>query len=118
MAASSRSGWGRRGRNIIGNLLLLTVLAGCTATGSAPGESGSGLRLPVTFSCDGGRTLTISTSADGGIRVLSPRGQDVVLYPSPAGQDVRFQAPPYAINVDPQEALWIVTGKRPLSCKR
>ncbi|KFB08710.1 hypothetical protein EL18_02964 [Nitratireductor basaltis] len=97
---------------------MLTVLSGCAATGSEPGESGSGLRLPVTFHCDGGRSLTISTSDVGGIRVLSPRGQDVVLFPSPPDQDVRFQSPPYAINVDPEEALWIVTGKRPLSCKR
>lgn len=54
----------------------------------------------------------------GQIKVHSPRGLDVTLPASPAGQNVRYGEPPYALVFDGREALWFVTGKPPLNCRR
>ncbi len=69
------------------------------------------------YSCGEDGRLSVRRLS-GAIEVLSPRGVEVRLPASPPGQTGRYGAPPYALVFDNREALWFVTGKRPISCRR
>ncbi|WP_367717221.1 hypothetical protein AB2N04_04015 [Nitratireductor sp. GISD-1A_MAKvit] len=95
------------------------ALAGCVATPNerAAGKSKLAFTGPVKLSCDDGMQMTI-TPRSGGISVVSPRGVELDLPASPPGQSVRFGEGLYAVVIEGGEALWMVSGKVPITCRR
>lgn len=71
----------------------------------------------ATYSCDGGTEMTVEAVQDK-VHVVSPRGLDVELPASPPTQHSRYGAPPYALVIEGTEALWMVSGKEPITCNR
>ncbi|MCB1418874.1 MAG: hypothetical protein KDJ74_07675 [Notoacmeibacter sp.] len=102
-------------------LAVLPGLAGCLADGPAGFDRSAspGAAQPRTASwrCDGGTTMQVENLGSQ-IKVRSPRGLDLTLPASPPGQYTRYGEPPYALVFDGREALWFVTGKAPLNCRR
>lgn len=97
-------------------LVATVLLAGCVASGSGLDTA---LRQPgySIYSCGSDGRLSVRRLS-GAVEILSPRGVEVRLPASPSGQTARYGAPPYALVFDNREALWFVTGKRPISCRR
>ncbi len=58
------------------------------------------------------------TPKGSGISVISPRGLELDLPASPPGQSVRFGESLYAVVIEGSEALWMVSGKVPITCRR
>lgn len=102
-------------------LLILTLaLAGCdqTATSSTrrqPDEPGPPAK--ATYRCEEGGTLSIERSG-ANVAVLTPDGEQLLLPASPAGQTMRYGEPPYALVLDPAEALYMKGGAEPVTCRR
>ena len=99
-------------------LLILAAsvpLASCVSGGPSD-DSGSQPRS-ATFRCEAEGSLKIQNKGTS-VTVVSPRGVEVTLPASPPGSRARYSAPPYALVLDGREALWFVTGKAPLACKR
>lgn len=95
-------------------LLLAGLASGCLSDGGDDHGFESS-RLHSWHCGDDGR-LTVRYLA-GAVDVNSPRGVEVRLPASPPGQTARYGEPPYALVIDGREALWFVTGKRPISCR-
>ncbi|MFC5586566.1 hypothetical protein ACFPOD_15735 [Nitratireductor kimnyeongensis] len=103
--------------------LLITAsvlgLAGCVAPSSQEENKSAGLAFsgPVKLACDDDMEMTISPKRDG-IFVVSPRGLELDLPASPPGQSVRYGESLYAVVIEGSEALWMVSGKVPITCRR
>ena len=99
-------------------VVLAPVLAGCVSEGAAlrplPTDAQPAL---ATWRCEGGGTMTVRRVGDA-IEVSSPRGVDVTLPASPPGSRERYGEGLYAVVFNGREALWFVTGKSPLNCRR
>ncbi len=91
------------------------ALSGCVASIPVSTELGSGSRS--VYNCGSDGRLTVRRLG-GSVDVVSPRGIETRLPASPPGQSARYGTPPYALVIDRGEALWFVTGKRPIACKR
>ncbi|WP_265516311.1 hypothetical protein [Nitratireductor luteus] len=97
---------------------LVALASGCAVPqGEAAPSEASPFASPTRFVCDADREMTILGAGES-LQIVSPRGVEVVLPPSPPGQQSRFQEPPYSLVVDDAEALWMVNGKSPIACKR
>ncbi|PHP68528.1 hypothetical protein CSC94_00515 [Zhengella mangrovi] len=98
--------------------LCLPLLASCVAQGPAVRHvEGAGQPRVSSWQCDGGGTMTVTRVGDA-VQVNSPRGVDVTLPASPPGSRERYGEGLYAVVFNGREALWFVTGKSPLNCKR
>ncbi|MFP1630602.1 hypothetical protein ACLB6G_02595 [Zhengella sp. ZM62] len=94
------------------------VLSACMAGGAGLGSAASNVQPALTtWRCDGGGTMTVRRTGDA-IEVRSPRGVDVTLPASPPGSRERYGEGLYAVVFNGREALWFVTGKPPLNCRR
>lgn len=110
-------GFGVRNRRILNTGivgLVVVSLAGCVG-----GRVDTVLQQTAysVYSCGEDGRLSVRRLS-GAIEVLSPRGIEVRLPASPPGQTARYGVAPYALVFDNREALWFVTGKRPISCRR
>lgn len=98
-------------------LAAVTALSGCISEGlESAGRPGSMPRL-ATYSCDGAGPLRVENLGRS-VKLLTPRGLEVTLPASPPDSTTRYGEPPYALVLDGREALWFVTGKEPLTCRR
>lgn len=94
------------------------ILAGCVAaTPEKPDAAKPAFTGPVTLTCDDGMQMSI-TPKGSSISVVSPRGLELELPASPPGQHVRFGKSLYAVVIEGGEALWMVSGKVPITCRR
>ncbi|EIM75186.1 hypothetical protein A33O_09299 [Nitratireductor aquibiodomus RA22] len=95
------------------------ILAGCVSTPSGEAKKTTTLAFsgPVKLACDDGMEMTV-TPRSGGISVVSPRGVEIDLPASPPGQSVRYGESLYAVVIEGSEALWMVSGKVPITCRR
>lgn len=109
--------WLGRGKKLSGIGLALApalYLLGCTAVET---EEPQVAAAPVVYRCEGDTQMTVLKNADT-VHVDSPRGLALDLPASPPAQESRFGAPPYALVVEGDEALWMVTGQEPIACAR
>lgn len=99
--------------------LLMPLICGCVVNGQARSKTEETTSVPrlVTYRCDGDTQMTVENGR-GKVHVLSPRGLDVELPASPPTQASRYGDAPYALVMERDEALWMVTGKMPLNCRR
>lgn len=94
------------------------LLSGCVSDGMNSAVSTEGAQpRRATWRCDGGTTMTVINNGSS-IHVLSPRGTEVDLPASPPGSRTRYGEGLYAVVFEGREALWFVTGKQPLNCRR
>ncbi len=93
------------------------ALTGCVSEGFQ--NPGNGMRAPrmATYQCDDGGTLRVENRGNS-VQLQTPRGVEVTLPASPPDSTSRYGDPPYALILDGREALWFVTGKHPLTCRR
>ncbi|MDN2565707.1 hypothetical protein N1F89_05690 [Aquibium sp. A9E412] len=99
-------------------LLAALLAAGCTATGNdAAPQTADPQPREATYRCEEEGDLAI-VNRRAAVDVVSPRGVEVTLPAAPAGQHSRYGAPPYALVLEGRDALWMATGKTPISCRR
>lgn len=98
--------------------LLAPFLSACLADGTNLGATAPDAQpVLATWRCDGGGTMTVRRVGEA-VEVSSPRGVDVTLPASPPGSRERYGEGLYAVVFNGREALWFVTGKPPLNCRR
>jgi hypothetical protein len=71
----------------------------------------------ATYRCDGDGEITLENFRTS-VHVVDTRGVDVELPASPPNQTARYGEPGYALILERGTALWMVSGKRPVNCKR
>lgn len=106
-------------RLFLAALPMALLLSGCV---SGQSDLDGGLSTgpqprKANWRCDGGATLSVE-NLGAQIKVMTPEGSEVLLPASPPGQNARYGEGMLALVFDGREALWFVTGKTPLNCKR
>jgi hypothetical protein len=97
--------------------LLLLLLAACqTATSGIDPESVTQPPLS-TFRCTGGATLKVE-SLGSKINVTQDNGSVLSLPALPAGSRSRYSEGQAALVFNGRDALFMITGRPPLECKR
>lgn len=99
--------------------LVLVGLSACNqSTGSTTrAATDSCIPAKAAYRCDSGGTLNIERSGSG-VAVVAPDGEAVLLPASPAGQNMRYGEPPYALVLESNEALYMKGGAEPVTCRR
>ncbi len=96
--------------------VLLLLLAACQSTPSGIDPDSVAQPPQSTFRCSGGVALQVE-SLGSSVKVTSPGGSSVSL-PALAGSRSRYSEGQTAMVFNGREALFMVTGKPPLECKR
>ena len=71
----------------------------------------------ATYRCDGDSEITIEDFRTS-VHVVDAGSVDVELPAAPPDQTTRYGQPGYALILEKGTALWMVTGKRPVNCRR
>ncbi len=97
----------------------IAALSACVAAKQTAGStSTAGLIQPryATYRCDGDGEIDLENFHTS-VHVVDSRGVDVELPASPPNQTARYGQPGYALVLEKNGALWMVSGKRPVNCK-
>jgi len=70
-----------------------------------------------TYRCEEEGEITLENFRTS-VHVVDTRGLDVELPAAPPDQTTRYGQPGYALILEKGTALWMVSGKRPVNCKR
>jgi hypothetical protein len=92
------------------------LLAACQSTTSGIDPESVTQPPKSTFRCKGGVALEVE-SLGSSVKVTSPEGASVSL-PALSGSRSRYAEGQTAMVFNGREALFMVTGKTPLECKR
>jgi hypothetical protein len=94
-------------------------LAACVPPAPPAGAIAAAAPVPrySTYRCDGDGEITLENFRTS-VHVVDVRGIDVELPAAPPDQTTRYGQPGYALILEKGTALWMVTGKRPVNCKR
>jgi hypothetical protein len=97
---------------------MLLVLSACTPP-DPPSARAAAPTAPryATYRCDGDGEITLENFRTS-VHVVDTRGVDVELPAAPPNQTARYGEPGYALILERGTALWMVSGKRPVNCKR
>jgi len=71
----------------------------------------------ATYRCDEEGEITLENFRTS-VHVVDSQGTDVELPAAPPDQTTRYGQPGYALIIEKGTALWMVSGKRPVNCKR
>jgi hypothetical protein len=86
-----------------------------------PGGSVTAAMTPppryATYRCDADDEITLENFRTS-VHVVDTRGADVELPAAPPNQTTRYGQPGYALVLEKGTALWMVSGKRPVNCRR
>jgi hypothetical protein len=97
--------------------LLLLFLAACQSTPSGIDPESVTQPPQSTFRCTGGATLKVE-SLGPSVNVTQDNGSTVSLPALPTGSRSRYSEGQTALVFNGRDALFMVTGKPPLECKR
>jgi hypothetical protein len=95
---------------------LLLLLAACQSAPSGIDPDSVSQPPKSTFRCTGGVALEVENLGSS-VNVTSPSGASVSL-PALAGSRSRYSEGQTAMVFNGREALFMVTGKSPLECRR
>ena len=98
-------------------LLLPLLLAACQSTTSGIDPESVTQPPQSTFRCTGGATLKVE-SLGARVNVTQDNGSIVSLPALPTGSRSRYSEGQTALVFNGREALFMITGKTPLECKR
>jgi hypothetical protein len=101
-------------------LAALLLLPACMPPDPPGGTIAASSTAPpryATYRCDGDGEITLENFRTS-VHVVDTRGIDVELPAAPPDQSTRYGQPGYALVLENGTALWMVTGKRPINCKR
>lgn len=115
-AAIERRGISSLAVPVLAAPLLLTA---CVPPAPLVGAIAAAAPVPrySTYRCDGEGEITLENFRTS-VHVVDTRGVDVELPAAPPDQTVRYGQPGYALILEKGTALWMVSGKRPVNCKR
>lgn len=105
---------------LLGNSALLLVsvaLASCVSQGDRDEVTSAVQPAQATYRCESGTSLTVENFG-ASVRLTDPEGEQVELPAAPASQRSRYGQTPYALVLEGQEALYMKSGRTPLSCRR
>jgi hypothetical protein len=71
----------------------------------------------ATYNCGPRGSLTIDNFRTS-VRLVAPEGDSIELPAAPATQQSRYGQTPYALVLDGNEALYMKSGKEPVTCNR
>jgi membrane-bound inhibitor of C-type lysozyme len=114
-----------RGGAILGTalaLIPLLLVASCVSEGQAGGAKATATETTTqpshaTYSCGPRGALTVDNFRTS-VKLVDPEGETVDLPASPATQQSRYGETPYALVLDGNEALYMKSGKEPVTCRR
>lgn len=102
-------------------LLAASCVSESNAGGAAAAKALAATDAPqprhATYSCGANGSLTIDNFRSS-VRLVDPEGESVELPAAPATQQSRYGQAPYALVLDGNEALYMKSGKEPLTCNR
>ena len=98
-------------------MLLLPLLAACQSTPSGIDPESVTQPPKSTFFCKGGAKLEVE-SLGSSVNVTTDNGAVASLPALPAGSRSRYSEGQTALVFNGREALFMITGKPPLECKR
>jgi hypothetical protein len=93
------------------------LLAACQSTTSGIDPESVTQPPQSTFRCTGGATLKVE-SLGSSVNVTQDNGNLIALPALPAGSRSRYSEGQAALVFNGREALFMVTGKPPLECRR
>jgi hypothetical protein len=93
------------------------LLAACQSTTSGIDPESVTQPPQSTFRCTGGATLKVE-SLGASVNVTQDNGNVIALPALPTGSRSRYSEGQAALVFNGREALFMVTGKPPLECKR
>lgn len=104
---------------MIGLSILTAACVGAETPGTSTKGEAAGAAQPrmATYSCGDDGSITVE-SLGSAVRVLGTDGAAVDLPAAPPSQNARFGGSNRAIVLEDGEALYMVSGKPTLSCKR
>jgi hypothetical protein len=84
-----------------------------------PGAGAAAVPAPryATYRCDGDGEIMLEDFRTS-VHVVDAKDVDVELPAAPPDQTTRYGQPGYALILEKGTALWMVTGKRPVNCRR
>ena len=97
--------------------LFLLLLAACQSTPSGIDPESITQPPQSTFRCTGGATLKVE-SLGSSVNVTQDNGSTVSLPALPTGSRSRYSEGQAALVFNGRDALFMITGKTPLECKR
>lgn len=97
--------------------VLILLLAACQSTPTGIDPESVTQPPQSTFRCTGGATLKVA-SLGSSVNVTQDNGNVIALPALPAGSRSRYSEGQAALVFNGREALFMVTGKPPLECKR
>ena len=97
--------------------LLFLLLASCQSTPTGIDPESVTQPPKSTFFCKGGAKLEVE-SAGSSVNVTTDNGSVLKLPSLPAGSRSRYSEGQAALVFNGREALFMITGKPPLECKR
>jgi membrane-bound inhibitor of C-type lysozyme len=98
-------------------LLPLIALAGCQSTGSVIDPDNVAQPRSATFRCAGGQSIAVENLGSK-VNVTTPEGGTLELPSLPAGSRSRYSEGQTALVLNGRDALFMITGRTPLECKR
>ncbi|SFT39398.1 hypothetical protein [Mesorhizobium sp. YR577] len=105
-------------------MIPLLLVASCVSEGHAGGDAAKAAGTETTsqpshatYSCGPRGTLTVDNFRTS-VKLVDPEGESVDLPASPATQQSRYGETPYALVLDGKEALYMKSGKEPVTCNR
>lgn len=84
---------------------------------AAIAEAGAPQPSHATYNCGPRGSLTIDNFRTS-VRLVAPEGDSIELPAAPATQQSRYGQTPYALVLDGNEALYMKSGKEPVTCNR
>lgn len=93
------------------------ILSACQSTPSSVDPDSIAQPRNATFYCPGGETLQVE-SLGSSVTVTRQDGSVVALPALPAGSRSRYSEGQTALVFDGRDALFMITGKPPMECKR
>jgi hypothetical protein len=118
-SGGNRSAFIRAVKLVLPALAVPLFLSACVPPDSPKSAIAQSTAVPryAAYRCDGDGVITLENFRTS-VHVVDTRGVDVELPASPPNQTARYGQPGYALVLEKGTALWMVSGQRPVNCRR